>query len=744
MSKTYPLHSLYTELRSASADRERLYTANGVVDWATFALNPKAHREKIVEVTHGDFAFGTLRITSPCLLRLMEHVEFNPNSPRTWLDNDGHRFTGAWDSDHFSKAVEIDPDRQIDWFPSHSYQTDHPLPDGNSVPAWGDNIIHYLTGDVAHAYHLGFFAAIAVETEGVIIDLNGFTLRQHFMHALMQRFFAIIELADQPFPLGQGPATGEMFGSGLHPAHDVTIKNGELGRSSHHAIHGNECRNVLIENVKFHGHEVAAISLNGAKRVAIVDSFSLGSRQPHQNPADISQEGVPVLGTFSAARFEQAAAQNILAHADSSPTWNSDDQKAKTGFLAALDSLNAAVNLAFNEVIFQGHRTPSNVLFQNTLGLTDGPSYGILCSPRGVAVGPFMETRSGSTAFEAATDYYLRNVSMNAITIAPREIVSISSGHNDGNQVDIAGAVLQLFGLEGQPGCRAEAGTYAGTVLSDMQIRLAQAKDMFIKDDSPFARVFGTLSIEGQMVAWALAGHDQNYTNPFENGTPPYKLVHTLNELGAFLYLEDSTGQQMGYSVKIRCNGDSMHHVHKGAVAYRLDGVSGLYMDQCSANVVMNQGPKGSLIGGHYRNGSNGGHEGQGTKLFGYTGSDSYGIRLSACQHAILNHCSVNSIESNQGSGYGLYVSNDSWNILLNSCVVNSVKAGTEAIPEEPWQGANTVPQAFGFKTDSDSLEVTIQNCTVRGQFAQSSRTHEPRKVDLQGLDLQSCHVHGN
>ena len=715
MTMTSFEQTLYSKLQSSSEDREKRYSANKVIDWGTFASNTKDHREKVVEVTQKDFAFGTLRITSPCLLRLTENIDFNPNAPRTWLDENGQSFPAAWDSAIFSKAKEIDPKRNSDWFPNPHYVKDHSLPDDTLIPSWADNKVQYLTGDIARAYHLGFFAAMAVESDGVIIDLNGFTLQQHPMHALMQRFFALIELGDQPFIPGQGPASGEGFGKDWRPAHQVTIKNGVLGLSSHHGIHGNECHEVLIENVTFRDHEVAAISLNGAQRVAIVRCQSLGSRQPARNSQNSSQGGVPVLGTFSAARFAQATAQNILHNPKTSPTFQAFDQHIKTGFLTALENLSTSIDTVFNEVIFQGQPTPSNPLFRNPLQLTDGPSYGLLCNPRGVAVGPFMEPRSDSTALDAR-DYYLQDVSMDNIVIAPREIISISGGDKNSNQVDIAGAVFQLFGLDDQPGCLGDDGKYQGTVLSDMQIRLAQVKALFIQEDKDLGKFFGTLSLENEIVTWALTDHDPQFPNPFPQATPPYKLVYTLQSTGGVLELQDSTGRYMGYSVYLRCNGDSMHHVHKGTVAYRFDGLSGLLMQNCSATGITNHGPDGSLLGGRYQNGSNGGHEGQGHKLVGYTGSDAYGIRLSACEHTSLNHCHVESITSDHGSGYGLYVSNGSRNIHLSSCSIDAVKAGAKADTTKPWEGLHLHPEAFALKTDTDTSGVTLNHCTANGE----------------------------
>ena len=46
---------------------------------------------------------------------------------------------------------------------------------------------------------MGFFSAITVETDNVIIDLNGYVIQQSELHQLQQRFFAIIETAAAPF-----------------------------------------------------------------------------------------------------------------------------------------------------------------------------------------------------------------------------------------------------------------------------------------------------------------------------------------------------------------------------------------------------------------------------------------------------------------------------------------------------------------------------------------------------------------
>ena len=86
-----------------------------------------------------------------------------------------------------------------------------------------------------NAFGLGFFAAISVATSGVEIYLNDFTIQQSAGHALFQRFFAVIELADSPFIPSVGPAQFVADGNSFKAASDVRIIGpGTIGRSSHH------------------------------------------------------------------------------------------------------------------------------------------------------------------------------------------------------------------------------------------------------------------------------------------------------------------------------------------------------------------------------------------------------------------------------------------------------------------------------------------------------------------------------
>lgn len=127
-------------------------------------------------------------------------------------------------------------------------------------------------------YSLGFFAALVVAAPDVTLHLNGYTIQQDASHALLQRFFAVIELASAPFISGAGPA--QFVSDALVSATNFKLQGpGVIGRSSHHGIHGNNNVDVVINNVVFRDFEVAAVSLNNVKGLDIVNCNIPHNRQ---------------------------------------------------------------------------------------------------------------------------------------------------------------------------------------------------------------------------------------------------------------------------------------------------------------------------------------------------------------------------------------------------------------------------------------------------------------------------------
>jgi len=167
-----------------------------------------------------DFAPGTYRIKEPGTYILMEDIEFD------WNAGD----------------INDNPNGDGGWWPSE---------DDESYPGWG------TTRD---EYFMGYFAGITIESDNVVIDLNGHKLQQSKAFFYQQGFFSDIEVQSQPFIPSQGVG---FFGSDPQFPENVVIKNGYLGRTSHHCIHGNYNKNLLIEDIVCSDFSTHGIQLNG-------------------------------------------------------------------------------------------------------------------------------------------------------------------------------------------------------------------------------------------------------------------------------------------------------------------------------------------------------------------------------------------------------------------------------------------------------------------------------------------------
>lgn len=274
-------------------------------------------------INQADFDIGTLIIDTPGVYELCEDIVFKPNPPPS----------GGSPLDAFQPNYDIYDEKN---------------------------------------YGLGFFAAISIVASGVEIHLNGHTISQSPEHALMQRFFALIELGSSPFLENTGPHN---FGTYV-PATDVKILGpGTMGLSSHHGIHGNNNANVVIQDVTFENFEVGAVSLNNADNVAIEDNHITQNRRD-----------VPVVGMFSSAVFISFYGRFLK---DNFPerTFN-----GKTS-VELYEALEASIVGVYNEVIDGGGST-SNPLYWNPMSVVDGPCYAFVVHGKGPAVNGFGEELS--------------------------------------------------------------------------------------------------------------------------------------------------------------------------------------------------------------------------------------------------------------------------------------------------------------------------------------------------------------
>lgn len=574
-----PPCTLRSALRHTAQCLRKRYKKQPVLTWDEFSGVPvearetqteagqqqaqQSHAYARVQLTEDDFAHGTLIVFAPCEL--------------------------IFDGSLYSVA----PNEADDFRPTAAQRAPGRLYAGDE-------------------YALGFFAAIAIRAHDVTLTLNRSTLEQTPLFALQQRFFALIELADQPFVPGQGPAN---FGSELVPAQNVFISNGILGRSSHHGVHGNGARNVLLQSVDFSDYEVAAVSVNGVHNFVVDQCRALGSRTD-----------VPVGANYSAARFLVPFIDEALALTQGDATLAAERanmESKRDALLLAMADTVAAVQSGVLAPIPDVFKLP------NDDGLIDGNGYGFLFNVRGVAVNGFVEQLP--TIEQCATNVAIFETQVRETAAAVDQIVALRDTRNGRLLTDTAGAVLPIDAISN------EFGEYVGTPLSDAQIALARLVNASAVLQSN--ALFGGIYVPDEIVLWA------------EQGTPVF-----LDAIVDFA----SNFERM-------YNGDSMFHVNKGVLGINCNGVYGLTLRKVIVDGVSNLGVAAD-IGNHPLQGS----------AAGYTGDDACGVSFASCVYVSASELDVRNViaEPANGVAMGVNLRGPTASALLAESNVSSVRIG--------------------------------------------------------------------
>jgi hypothetical protein len=427
-------------------------------------------------LTQQNFDNGTVRITSPGHYVLKHDIVFNPNE----------------DNDFFPTQTQIET---------------------GLYPMGKDG-----------AFHLGFFAAITVESDDVIIDLNKHTIRQSKLHNIQQRFFSSIELANSPFIPKQGPASFSNSGNYYAPKH-VWIKNGEFGLTSHHSIHGNIMKNILIEDITFVEFEVAAIALNGAEN-SIIRNINI----------DGTSQNIPLLSTYSQARFLRPFLKKVeKQYPEASLYLHSGAQTIND----IISTLNSSLEYTKNNVMNDIELSDKNI-FKNKSKLYDGNAYGLVLNSKGVVINDFKKERTGDDI--GNSNILVENVKIKNIITAPKETIGLSLPKEASEKKEFS----RIFNLNHSPafGGKSQAGPigdifriqeaidkdykYKADILSNAQLIIAK----YLSKENK-----GTSNISKDIINWA------------ENGT---RLDDVMNKSE----LSFTTG------------GDSMGHHMKGNIGF--------------------------------------------------------------------------------------------------------------------------------------------------------------------------------
>lgn len=453
------------------------------ISWSTYKSDENKYSGRVVELYQTDFDSGTLRIHTPGMFVFKEDVFFNPNPAYDHMPT-------------MSQSEYADP-----------------------------------------AYRMGFFAGITVESDDVLIDLDDHTFGQSEAHALQQRFFFLIELNDQPFLTAEGPMN---FGNDVTFVKNVIVRNGVLGPTAHHGIHGNGGKKIFVHDVDIVEKEVAGIALNGFTDVVLQRVTVSGMRS------------VAVLGTYAQSRGVGQFADLALAlSAGSNPTEEANLQ-------SALTTLRTLMGEVYSDMITDGlgyinctaHPDACD-LFDNPTRLPDGGiTYGILFNSLGVSVLGFGEgtpQEGGDVKFGG--DIYMLDCDIKKQAGSPNEIIALVNVTSGKIQHGPTGGIIRA--LEWATGVN---GDYSGTAQSEVQILLAKLVRKLPANKQVY---FSRMVIDDGVIDW-------------------YDGVRSLTDLitsGDFRFMQ---------------NGDAQAHVLKGSIGIRIERSNGVCLNGINVDGIIN------------------------------------------------------------------------------------------------------------------------------------------------------------
>jgi len=521
---------------------------------------------------------GTLRIVSSCYLVLAEDIIVNFNSGN-------------------------------DYFPTTDQQTELVA----NIPGANYNQTYiYPVEQATGSYDLGFFASMTIETDNVVLDLNNKTLKMHNELYLMQRFFALIELASSPFIPRQGPGD---FGTTVSYANYCKIMNGTIGLTSHHSIHGNNNNNIIISNVTMNNFEVAGIGLNDGDNI-IIENCTIG---PSFNDVPIKGHFAYVVNAERKLKEIKGSDSNLIALYNTAQSITSNILNTYKSTATA-----AAVYAADSEL-------------GNSGGLSVGLIYGILINKRGVAVNGISAcTLADVQGEEYSKNIYIKSTTVKDIKSKPREVVTLET--NDTAYLMGFGQVFRFDDMVNTT-VGADYGKPVSTTLND-----------FIFD------LMDEINAQGLSAEFA----------PINMHTKTW-LIDWYDSGSGSTSIYDSIGSGSDKEANYLLNADSMNHVQKGSFGIRIQGTYQMLVDNCTVKNISNEGDNGSTLLGDYTKSHTL------AVLERYGGNVCRGIGISAAYKVVVKDSIVKRILSFTGPSYGIDVISSQTSVYVNQNEVSEV-----------------------------------------------------------------------
>merc|ERR550525_1167333 len=473
-----------------------------------------------------------------------------------------------------------------------------------------------------------------------------------------------------------------MFGYDPVFANNVVIKDGTLGLSSHHGIHGHYNKDVTISNVHIKDFETHGVQMSYFNNLKITD-VEIG---PSSTTAYLK-------GEYAYARWTIQALERIR---DDGDKYKEDEfpilfdgRDTALELDDIIDTLREQMDMAFKYVMNVETYDDSDEqwiaakeLFINEDGIPYGAvMYGLFLNLW------FANVFTIHPSVKHSHDAVIENVRIHGLHHKMMEYVrmdkpQVSLFRNQFNAPLDAARVLGDQLLDGQDLVWAEA-HYVGSALTDAEIALSLATDDWGEQ--------GLLVIDSDFSGWAK---------------------------GEFQWDDESAKDHP----QLGCNNDRMAHVPKGVIGVRMDGVEGVSFNNLEISDLTEQSEMGSTVCGVYwdemfQKFMGGGNTLQNAPyLYGYTGNRVHGIFSDWAQFTLDGEVKITDLECATGMvrGLGLYTHTDLTFGDESTLKIQNMNSGselydvdTDALPHPYGQSKAKPLHVLWTHTDDDEHEFT-------------------------------------
>ena len=617
-----------------------------------------------IYLTNEDFKYGTYRIKECGEYILNEDIVFNMNAPSN---------TDMADIDFSPNSLDKD---ELYWLPTRQQDANGEYP----------GLYSY-----AGSYSLGFFAGITVETDNVVINLNGYSMSMDQRFYLQQRYFTLIECGAKYFLPNQGPSNWQIAEE--YYASNLEIKGpGTLGLSSHHAIHGMRNENLNIHDLTVTQFEVAGIQCNGCNNVNI-DSCVVGPQNTD----------IPVLGRYAHAR---AMLPRIKQLSDEYGTeeiqfYNRDPITINDLTQRLITQMDMIYNNYINNIQYDDQDDEwiaAKKLFYNPTGWMDGgSSYGIVFNGDGAAV-VGMGSRISDTS-----DIKMNNVEIYGIYNKVLEKIKVSINKVGATRLILFDTVDWIAVTDSiEDGATAQ---YIGDAYTDL-----------------------IFAIKQHITSWSylnslyLTDAEQQYV--FEGNTA---------ENNAFRGIWEGASPAINDQSATGCNTDIQLHSSKGAIGLRFDGAQNVDINGIYIHDIVNWADLGANWCG-LSDGPGVSNEDKDIQ-YGYTGTRAHGLVIDYVTGNIGN-ISIENVESWNGEAIGINVYKGC-NVQMRDITVDNINAGTHLNEEQVNQLIlpNLVPRACAFDVHNDTQVVFVNDGDFQSNVIQNNINGYDDCMDIGAFD---------